>query len=88
MKKGKKQPNEKLISARLQQMWSQEEAARRIGVDKKTYCNWENGRQEPQIRCLKQLCEAFGGSADELGYGHLVLPPGKRVEPALDGGDK
>lgn len=52
---------EKLLWLRLNQGWSQEEAAHRCGApDKKTYHLWETGKIErPQARNLKKIIGGF-----------------------------
>jgi transcriptional regulator with XRE-family HTH domain len=67
--------NEKLLAARKARHWSIEVASARIGVSRVTYSRWENGHQEPQPGVLALLCQAFGMSADELGYEHLSKEP-------------
>jgi len=65
-------PNIRLRRARLGKMWPMNLAARNIGVDERTYMRWEQGRQRPQLSTLKNLCEVFGMTAEELGFGYLV----------------
>lgn len=62
-----KRKNTMLIRARRTRIWSQQEAANNVGVDKKTYSNWEKG-QIPQPKYMRMLCEAFEVSPEELGY--------------------
>ena len=62
-------PNYRLQAARDQKMWTQEEAADNVGVDHQTYWRWENGEQRPHYYSLRKLCEVFGKSAEELGFG-------------------
>jgi len=60
---------EKLLWLRLNQGWSQEEAAQRCGApDKKTYHLWETGKIErPQSRNLKKITQGFQmESVDEI----------------------
>ena len=40
-----RRPN--LIAERARRGWTQAEAARRFGVSKQTYCNWELAKSEP-----------------------------------------
>lgn len=67
--------NQKLIAARKEKGWSIAIASARVGVSRVTYSRWENGHQEPQPTVLEMLCNAFGRSADDLGYGHLSRIP-------------
>ncbi len=64
--------NEKLLIARTRKSWSQRKAAAEIGVDHKTYLNWENGITVPQPYYRERLCTVFGATLEELGYGFLV----------------
>jgi transcriptional regulator with XRE-family HTH domain/tetratricopeptide (TPR) repeat protein len=62
-------PNNKLQTAREQKMWSLEEAARQVGVDVQTLWRWEMSIQRPRPYSLRLLCEAYGLSPEELGFG-------------------
>jgi transcriptional regulator with XRE-family HTH domain len=64
--------NAKLLAARKAKRWSIEVASARVGVSRITYSRWENGHQEPQPSVLALLFQAFGMSADALGYEHLL----------------
>jgi transcriptional regulator with XRE-family HTH domain len=44
------------------------EVSEKIGVDVRTYGRWELGTGKPRLTSLKQLCELFELSADELGF--------------------
>ena len=41
---------------------SQQEAARRIGVNKSAIQGWESGRFEPTVSCLPAVIEFLGGT--------------------------
>lgn len=60
--------NVKLFAARMEKMWTVENAAEAIGVDKQTYRRWELGKQKPHLSCLRLLCKAFDKKATELGF--------------------
>ena len=45
--------NENLKKIRLASGMKQAEVAKKIGVAKNTYCNWENGTREPSILKIK-----------------------------------
>lgn len=45
---------------------SQKKVADRMGIAVSTYANWEQGRTEPSIVDIKQICMALCISADEL----------------------
>ncbi|HET8840666.1 MAG TPA: helix-turn-helix transcriptional regulator, partial [Ktedonobacteraceae bacterium] len=67
-------PNEKLQRARLEKHWSVAVASTRAGVSVNTFNRWERGLQIPQLGTLDQLCAAFEMSAEDLGFGNVVLP--------------
>lgn len=37
-----------------------------LGCSKNKYASWEQGRTQPDITSIRQLCYIFGVSADEL----------------------
>src|SRR5690348_474982 len=49
---------------------SQEEMAERLGVGLSTYRSWETGRNRPQPRSVRMLCELLGVDERELGFGN------------------
>src|SRR6266700_1476779 len=67
--------NQKLLAARKEKNWSVEVASARVGVSRVTFSRWLNGHQEPDPTDLQFLCETFGKSAEDLGYGHLSKEP-------------
>ncbi len=73
--------NERLQRARLAKHWSMAVASRRAGVSVNTFNRWERGLQIPQLATLDQLLDAFGMSAEELGFG-FVISPSARAESA------
>lgn len=58
-----------LETARHKQRWSLEEAAQRIGVDRATLSRWEKGESKPRAVNLRRLCDVYGMSPQELGFG-------------------
>lgn len=60
--------NHDLYQARKNRKWSQEEVARRIGVDVRTYARWEQGNAIPRLPSLKRLCDVFKMKPDQLGF--------------------
>src|SRR5579859_7623722 len=62
-------PNYRLQIARDQKLWTQEEAAEKVGVDPQTFWRWENGEQRPRKYALRKLAEVFGMSTVQLGFG-------------------
>lgn len=73
---------EKLLWLRLNQGWSQEEAAHRCGApDKKTYHLWETGKiARPQIRNLKKIIHGFHLERTD----DIVLKPAEIPATELD----
>ena len=58
-----------LEAARQKRHWSLEEAAQRIGIDRATLWRWEKGLAKPRAVNLRQLCETYEMSPQELGFG-------------------
>jgi transcriptional regulator with XRE-family HTH domain/tetratricopeptide (TPR) repeat protein len=56
-----------LAAAREQKHWTQEDAAERFGVAVQTIWRWESGQSFPRAHFLRQICEEYGMSAEELG---------------------
>lgn len=65
--------NEKLEAARMQKRWSIAVASEKVGVSVNTFNRWERGLQIPQLGTLDQLCNAFGLSPEELGFGRAAV---------------
>ena len=51
---------------RQEKQLSQEELARRLGVDRSSVARWETGSNNPRIEKLLALAKIFGCSLDEL----------------------
>ncbi|HZR38642.1 MAG TPA: FxSxx-COOH system tetratricopeptide repeat protein [Ktedonobacteraceae bacterium] len=61
-------PNSLLRSARLQRNWTQQEVANRIGAPLAlNITRWERGTTTPSAYYVKQLCQLFGKTPQELG---------------------
>ena len=60
-----------LKSARLQSGMTQKQVALRLGVVESCYANWEQGRTEPSVTALRQICDILSVTADELLNGEL-----------------
>ena len=56
----------KLATVRYERGWSQSQLAEKIGVSRETISLWERGITEPYPHYVRQLCELFGETADEL----------------------
>jgi transcriptional regulator with XRE-family HTH domain/tetratricopeptide (TPR) repeat protein len=65
-------PNELLREARLEKCWTLTVAAEKANVSIEAYSRWEYGTQVPRLSSLKLLCDAFGKTAGELGFGFLI----------------
>ena len=51
---------------RKQKKWTQEDLARRLGVERSAVAKWESGKSQPQAACLIALAEIFGCTVDEI----------------------
>jgi transcriptional regulator with XRE-family HTH domain/tetratricopeptide (TPR) repeat protein len=76
--------NQQLIAARLKKGWTQKRAADACRVGERTYRNWEARRNDPSLDSLLLLMEAFGLSAQELGYAHLVEIASDSISPVQE----
>ena len=56
----------KLKEARLHKTYTQSQVAEMINVPESTYCNYENGTDEPDIFILKDIVIALETTSDEL----------------------
>lgn len=56
----------KIREYRKQRKWTQDELAKRIGVERSAVAKWESGKSQPQAARLVALAEVFGCSVDEL----------------------
>lgn len=55
-----------LEAARINAKLKQSEAAKKIGVSKKTIGSWESGKTVPKIDKVPIICEVYGRSYDEI----------------------
>ncbi len=60
--------NHALVQARKDKKWSQQEVAKRVGVDVRTYARWEQGEAKPRLSSLRKLCNVFHMTHDQLGF--------------------
>ena len=51
---------------------TQQELADKLNVTDRAIGNWENGRRLPDISLMKELCEIFDITIDELIYGGKI----------------
>lgn len=60
--------------------WTEDEVARRVGVDAATVRAWEGGAADPEPAALDRIAAAFGVSQDALRH-----EENERHHPARDG---
>ena len=70
---------EKIAHLRLVNDISQEKFASILGVSRQTISKWESGESLPQIDNVKEICELFKVTADELLNDEVVIHRGKKV---------
>lgn len=58
--------HENLRSLRERLGKTQQQIADEMGIDKSTYCGYETGKRQPDVKKLKQLAAILGVSGDEL----------------------
>ena len=56
----------KIREYRKQRKWTQEELAKRLGVERSAVAKWESGKSQPQAARLVALAEKFGCTVDEI----------------------
>ncbi len=56
----------KIREYRKLRKWTQEELAKRLGVERSAVAKWESGKGQPQAARLIALAEIFGCSVDEI----------------------
>lgn len=57
---------DRLKEIRKERGKTQQEIVSILGCSLNKYASWEQGRTEPDIECIKQLCQIFEVSADDL----------------------
>ncbi len=62
----------RLIQARLKKLWTRDQAAEQIGVDPASLSRWEKGKATPQPLNVQKICDAYGMSAEELGFAEAI----------------
>lgn len=58
--------NDKLLKARKNAGLSQEDVAKRLHISRQAVSNWEIGKTEPDLNSVRQLCEIYLISSDEI----------------------
>lgn len=62
----------KMKQARLQSNISQQDMAKKLGLGKSTYCNYENSYSEPQMETIEKFCDVLRITPTDLFQ--LTLP--------------
>lgn len=57
---------EQIKSLRTKHNLTQNELAKKIGVTRQAYANYEQGTREPSMDIIKKLCVLFDCTSDEL----------------------
>lgn len=55
-----------LKKARLDKGLTQLDIALQLGIDKSTYCGYETGKRQPDVKRIKELSSLLGVTADSL----------------------
>ncbi|MCQ2800445.1 MAG: phosphoglucosamine mutase [Bacilli bacterium] len=71
---------EKIVHLRIVNNISQEELSKNLKVSRQSLSKWENNDTLPPLNSIKDLCQIFKVSADELIDDNIVIHRGKRVE--------
>ena len=74
---------EKIIHLRAVSGLSQDDLAKRLNVSRQTLSKWENGETTPSIEVIKELCEIFKITADELINDNIVIHRGKKLKMSI-----
>ena len=74
---------EKIIHLRVVSGLSQDDLAKRLNVSRQTLSKWENGETQPSIEVIKELCEIFKITADELINDNIVIHRGKKLKMSI-----
>lgn len=69
---------------RLERGWSQQEVADRVGLNKMTISQYENGKRKPSFEMIEALASAFHVDLNYLlGYSDKIeKPAGDETDPA------
>ncbi|MBD5536780.1 MAG: helix-turn-helix transcriptional regulator [Lachnospiraceae bacterium] len=57
---------EQLKKARKKMNYTQQQIADKMGITKSTYCGYETGKRQPDVKKIKQLAEILNTSGDIL----------------------
>jgi tetratricopeptide (TPR) repeat protein/transcriptional regulator with XRE-family HTH domain len=73
-------PNQRLIYARKEHKWTQDEVAQMIDTTPNMISRWERGITFPHPHYRDALCKLFGKSAEELGLTRIAFADGQSRE--------
>ena len=74
---------EKITHLRAVNNISQDKLATMLKVSRQTINKWENGDSLPQIENVKEICELFKVTADELLNDDIVIHRGKKLQMSI-----
>ena len=74
---------EKITHLRAVNNISQDKLANMLKVSRQTINKWENGDSLPQIENVKEICELFKVTADELLNDDIVIHRGKKLQMSI-----
>ena len=74
---------EKITHLRVVNNMSQEELAKALNVTRQSISKWESGETLPQIDKVKEICDLFKITADELIDDSVVIHRGKQLIPSI-----
>ncbi len=74
---------EKIVHLRITSNISQDELAKRLKISRQSLSKWENDESQPQIDKIKELCDLFKVSADELINDKIVIHRGKKLPMSI-----
>ena len=74
---------EKIIHLRIVNNISQDELSKMVNVSRQSLSKWENDESLPQVDKIKELCEIFKISADELIDDKIIIHRGKKLQMSI-----
>jgi DNA-binding XRE family transcriptional regulator len=76
-----------LVINRKKNAWSQEDLAKKLGVDIKTLRSWEKGEHTPQPNCRQKICSLFGTSIEDFGFLDPLVEKNERKKEQESNGE-
>ncbi len=74
---------EKIAHLRIVNNISQDELAKMLNISRQSLSKWENDETQPQLDSIKQICQLFKISADELIDDKIVIHRGKKLQMSI-----